>query len=404
MCRDELTALLPLSCPLFGCQVDRRTRAFGSVLRHTWLRLSILVTWLIAGAVANAQLELPARAPLGVVWEASLSDDGLYVAEVLSLLEAYERTVGHRLAAGARGKVGLKVNTRGGRGLSTPLPLLRAVVEALELRGFARQQILIVDHSRYDLRQAGFLPDLSPQQANFEGCPVLALDSERYYAADWFYDSPLPPAMQQETPLVAGLGQGDALAEGAQARKSFLPAPLLFEVDFWINLAVGVDDPTLGVDGALANATLWNVSNSLRFLGNPATASAAVAEIAAIPELHERMVLHLISLQRYQFIGGPRFNSLYSRSEPLLWMSSDPVALDRLLFERMNAIRLLEGFPEIEPLPQQLPFAASLGLGVFEPAQIQMRRLPPPAVSSNAAEAHADAREAELPAAAELAE
>ena len=25
----------------------------------------------------------------------------------------------------------------------------------------------------------------------FEGCPVLALDTEQYYDADWFYDSPL---------------------------------------------------------------------------------------------------------------------------------------------------------------------------------------------------------------------
>ena len=98
-----------------------------------------------------------------------------------------------------------------------------------------------------------------------------------------------------------------------------------------------------------------------------------MAEIAAIPELQERMVLHFISLERYQFIGGPRFKSLYTRSEPRVWMSSDPVALDRLLFDRMNAVRLLEGFPEIAPLPRQLPFAASLGLGVFEKSRIRIR-------------------------------
>ena len=94
--------------------------------------------------------------------------------------------------------------------------------------------------------------------------------------------------------------------------------------------------------------------------------------------MEERLVLHFVSLERYQFIGGPFFNSIYTRSEPRLWMSSDPVALDRLLYERMNAMRVLEGFPEIQPVPRQLPFAASLGLGEFEPERIRVRKVPLP--------------------------
>jgi hypothetical protein len=375
--RDKNTALSSLSYPSFWCQVDRRARRLDLVVR-SWLGCACVLGGLLIGAPFSGAQEaaLPPRGPLGLVWEAPLSSGALYYTEVAALIDAYEAAVGAQLSSGARGKVGLKVNTRGGRGLSTPLQLLRAVIEALEARGFSRDAILIVDYSAYELRQAGILPPLSLDQARFEGCPVLALNGERHYDADWFYDSPLPPALQQEPQLFSGLGQNGSLAEGAKERKSFLPAPLLFEVDFWINLAVGVDDVALGVDGALANATLWNVSNSQRFLDNPATASAAVAEIAAIPELQERMVLHFVSLERYQFIGGPRFNSLYSRSEPRLWMSGDPVALDRLLFDRMNTMRLLEGFPEIAPLPRQLPFAASLGLGVFEKSRIRVERLP----------------------------
>lgn len=318
---------------------------------------------------------IPARAPAGKVWEAHIAPGALYYGEVEALLTAYEAAVGAELKPSDRGKVGLKVNSRGGRGLSTPPQLLRAMIEALELRGFDRESILIIDYSAYSLRQAGIMPPLSEDGAQFAGCPVLALDSGTYYDADWFYDSPLPPALQQEPQLFAELGKKGSLKEGTKERKSFLPQPLLFEVDFWINLAVGVDDPALGVDGVLANATLWNVSNSQRFLVNQATASAAVAEIAAIPELEERLVLNFVSLERYQFIAGPFFNSLYSRSEPKLWMSSDPVALDRLLFDRFNMMRRLEGFPEIDPLPRQLPFASSLGLGVFEQSQIEVEEV-----------------------------
>lgn len=320
---------------------------------------------------ANAG-EPPPKGPAALVWEAPVRAEADYRDAVEALLNRYEAKVSAELAPGARGAVGLKVNTRGGRGLATPLPLLRAVIGAMEARGYERSSIKIIDASASHLRAAGILPPLSSAQSVFESCPVIALDSGDFYNRDWFYDSPLPPALRVDSNRLFGAEAEAPLAEGSDDRKSYLPAPLLFEVDFWINLAVGADDPALGVDGVLASATLWNVSNSRRFLVNQATASAAVAEIAAIPELAERMVLHFVALESYQFIGGPFFNSIYTRSEPRLWLSGDPVALDRLLFERLNTMRRLEGFPEISPIPRQLAFAASLGLGSMELSQIRI--------------------------------
>ncbi|TVP80068.1 MAG: DUF362 domain-containing protein [Puniceicoccaceae bacterium] len=355
------------SFPLSSCQVDR--------VRLCVLALCFFVGFYRVPAAEASPGGLPPRAPIGLVWEAPIAEGSLYYTEVERLVEAYEANVGQRLGPGERGQVGLKINTRSGRGLSTPLQLLRAVIEALEARGFERKSILIVDYSAHTMRESGIMPPLSRSQAKFEGCPVVALDTRQYFDEAWYYDSPLPPALQQEPGLMAEIRRSGQLEEGARARKSFLPAPLLFEVDFWINLAVGADDPALGVDGALANATLWNVSNSQRFLVNQATASAAIAEIAAIPELEERLVLNFVSLERYQFIAGPFFNSIYSRSEPRLWLSRDPVALDRLLYDRMNAMRVLEGFPEIKPLPKQFAFASSLGLGEFERDRIRIERV-----------------------------
>ena len=353
-----------LSFPLYSCQVDRRR--VGYMLVNA-------IALILLGFSSPVSASLVPRAPRGLVWESPVAEGSLYYAEVERLVAAYEREVGQALMPSERAKVALKINTRGRAGLSTPLQLIRAVVEMLEARGYDRRSILIVDDSAHNLREAGVMPALSESAANFEGCPVLALDTEQYYDTDWFYDSPLPPALLQESQLFLETRRASQLAEGARGRKSFLPKPLLFEVDFWINLPVGVDDPALGIDGALANATLWNVSNSSRFLVNQATASAAVAEIAAIPELQERLVLNFVSLERYQFIAGPFFNSIYTRTEPRLWMSSDPVALDRLLYDRINAMRLLEGFPEIEPIPRQLPFAASLQLGEFDRDRIQVQ-------------------------------
>ena len=71
----------------------------------------------------------------------------------------------------------------------------------------------------------------------------------------------------------------------------------------------------------------------------------------------------LASLEHYQFIGGPFFNSLYSNSEPLLWLSTDPVMLDSLLRDRMNALRKKGGFVDISDEIRTLEFAESLGVG-----------------------------------------
>lgn len=365
-----------------GCQVDRHRKLFLRGLHGTVF--SLFFTSVACGVETNTS-DSPVKGPLGVVWEAAVEETGNYEQAVSVLFEQFEEVTDSRIVPGDRGKVALKLNSRSGRGLATPLPLVRAIITALESRGFSRDSILILDRTRHALHRAGVLSFSTGQADIFEECPVLALDTEKYFDENWFYDSPLPPVRKENPSLFNRFGNDPrSLDEGDYERKSFLPMPLIEEVDFWINLATAVDDPVLGIDGAMASATLWNVGNSQRFLANDATASAALAEIAAIPELRERLLFHCVSLERYQYIGGPLFNSRYSESEAKLWLSSDAVAIDRLLLERMNYMRVLEGFPRIAPLPRQFPFAVSLGLGVDDLNVIQVRQI----TSSRTLETH----------------
>lgn len=302
-----------------------------------------------------------------IVLEFSLNnfEEG-YSEAVYQLLDEYEKISDQVLIPGKTEQVGLKVNTRAGKGLSTPLNLVRATIASLESRGFERHSILIIDFSSSNLKNAGFYEEEKDGTFYFEGCPVLALNSLKYFEPDWYYDSPIPPLLK-DRPYNQNIGFSFSdYADYTKAptfRKSFLPIPLLFEVDFWINLVVGLDDPILGVDGALANASLWNVSNHLRFFANQSTVGVAVAEILAIPELNRQLKLHFLALEEFQFIGGPFYNSLYSRVQPKLWMSSDPVALDRLLVDLINRERRENGFNEL-PIPNlQLSYASEIGLG-----------------------------------------
>jgi hypothetical protein len=208
----------------------------------------------------------------------------------------------------------------------------------------------------------GYLPSLVTGKSPFNEHQIYVLESGRYYDPVWFYDSPLP---QRFDPIFAEqqTKDFDNTSTKDEDRKSFLATPLFLDADFWINLPVYTDHSMLGINGALVNATLWNASNTARFFRSPANAPAAVAEMSAIPELRETWMFTLASLERYQYVGGPYFNSLYAASEPVLWLSTDPVLMDALMRERIDDLRKRNGFDPISEEIRTLEFAETLGVG-----------------------------------------
>ena len=302
--------------------------------------------------------------PTDPVWQSPLAafDEATYDRQVEKLVVTFEQATGKKLVPGPKKKVGLKIYADSGPGLATPVPLVKAVINALKRRGFEHSNIFLVGLNALRLRMTGYLPSLVSGETPFFGNPVYVLESGRYYDPVWFYDSPLPQRFdpifaQKQTEGVSPTTSKD------EDRKSFLATPLFLDADFWINIPVYSDHPTLGINGALVNATLWNASNTARFFRSPANAPAAVAEMSAIPELRQTWMFTIASLQHYQFIGGPFFNSLYTVSEPLLWLSNDPVMMDSLARDRINANRKKQGFEPVDEEIRTLEFAETLGVG-----------------------------------------
>ena len=317
------------------------------------------------GTCAAESAASPARQPVSpVIWQANLANfaDDSYAQRVEQLIGQFEVSLGQKIAPGEKGRVGLKIYADSGPGLATPLGLTKAVIAALQKRGYAKDKIFLVGLNQQRLRYTGYLPSLATGKSAFDGHQIYVLESGRYFDPVWFYDSPLPsrfdPILVQKS--TEGFDPETSLDED---RKSFLATPLFVDADFWINLPVYTDHAVLGVNGALVNATLWNASNTARFFRSPASAPAAVAEMSAIPELRGTWMFTLASLERYQFIGGPWFNSLYTVSEPLLWLGTDPVLLDALMLERINRYRAREGFKAVSDDIRTLEFAAILGVG-----------------------------------------
>jgi len=331
----------------------------------------------------------PAKTPVAPVptqreplWEARLHSFGEsdYASEVESLIAAWELNTGKTLKPGKKGRVGLKVYTDSGPGMATPIPLVKAVIAAMEKRGFKHENIFVVGLNQLRMRMTGYLPSLVTGKSPLEGIPVFVLESGRFYDPSWFYDSPLPARfdpvfMESQT---KGVNDSSTVEED---RKSFLATPLFLESDFWINLPVYTDHPTLGINGSLVNATLWNASNTARFFRSPANAPAAVAEMSAIPELRETWVFTIASLEHYQYIGGPFFNSLYTVSEPVLWLSKDPVLIDTLILDRMNTMRKKNRFGPISEEIRTLEFAEILGVGSTKLSEAQIIRVDESAAS-----------------------
>lgn len=334
-------------------------------MRPSLFQLFGLVALAFAGAAAQAQpMAAPPPAEPAPVWQASLPsfDEATYARQVEALISNFEKATGQKLAPREKKKVGLKIYTDSGPGMATPIPLVKAVIASLEQRGFEKKNIFLVGLNQLRLRMTGYLPSLVTGKSPFEGHQIYVLESGRYYDPVWFYDSPLP---QRFDPIFAEQQTKDFDADTSpdEDRKSFLATPLFLDADFWINLPVYTDHSMLGINGALVNATLWNASNTARFFRSPANAPAAVAEMSAIPELRQTWMFTIASLERFQYIGGPFFNSLYATSEPLLWLSTDPVMMDALMRARIDQLRKRNGFQPISEEIRTLEFAETLGVG-----------------------------------------
>jgi len=344
-------------------------------MRLPFVQLFAALALISTGAALRGQ-SAAARAdnaPQAAVWQARLPafDEATYNRQVEALIANFEATTGKKLVPGEKKRVGLKIYTDSGPGMATPVPLVKAVIASLERRGFEKKNIFLVGLNQLRLRMTGYLPSLVTGKSPFNDHQIYVLESGRYYDPVWFYDSPLP---QRFDPIFAEQQTKDFnnTSTKDEDRKSFLATPLFLDADFWINLPVYTDHAMLGINGALVNATLWNASNTARFFRSPANAPAAVAEMSAIPELRETWMFTLASLERFQYIGGPFFNSLYSASAPLLWLSTDPVLMDALMRKRIDDLRRRNGFEPISEEIRTLEFAETLGVGSTAVAAAQI--------------------------------
>ncbi len=310
-----------------------------------------------------------------VVFECNVKDfsDESYNNSVREIFDAYEQEY-KKIELGEFKKVAIKVYTNSGAGLATPTALTEAVICELEKRGYERKNIAIVDMNRIKLRQSGFLPkhiDLqSGKEDDFNGCPVYDLSSGQYYDEEWYYDNQMPAKVS-----LYALQEHKFSLTADNMRESYLPVPLFLNVDFWINLPMVTDMESIVISGALANGSIWNMSNSERFFKASANAPIAVAEVMAIPELKESLLLNILTFEAVQVIGASVFNHAYVASDRQIIASTDPCAIDSIAFDFLNINRKRKGFDFIEESPVLFKYCKQLKVGESDLSKVKIKSL-----------------------------
>lgn len=276
--------------------------------------------------------------------------------------------------------VGIKVNPVGNPLAISNHATVHALVEGLESAGVRRRDIVVFERYKDAFLESGYedhLPDGCRWDWAAEKYTEPQLDIERY-DPDVFVDLPIVHARP---------GVHDPRDE--RTRRSHLARVVTQTVNKLICIPVLKDHGSGGVTLALKNMSHGLVNNVSRSHGTPDTntCNLFIPAIVAHPTIRQKAVLQVLDGLNAVFQRGPGAQKEFVWQYEALFFATDPVALDHVGWEIVDAKRVAEGLPPVaevgrkakDPLgtegfdfrqPQHIPGAAALGLGVFARDQI----------------------------------
>jgi uncharacterized protein (DUF362 family) len=249
------------------------------------------------------------------------------------------RIAAWRRIAGPNDTVGLKVNTLGGRGISTSVELVEAICERLQQAGVPARNIVVWDRITDELERAGF-------SISIGGDRVQCYGTDR---------------VDYEDDLSAWGSVGSRLSQILTRASTVL-----------INLPVLKDHDGAGVTIALKNM-YGAIHNPNKY--HPNGCDPYVADLNMLPEIRSRMKLAICDATTAMYEGGPGFKPEHSWKCNSLLVAQDAVALDATgwqIIERKRAEMGLKSLEAEKRAPRYLATAADSEhrLGQCEPGRI----------------------------------
>lgn len=232
----------------------------------------------------------------------------------------------------SRDIIGLKINTIGGKAISTRPELTESFARLLTAGGFPADNIVIWDRTNRELREAGY-----SLRMNRVGLKVYGTDSR-------------------------GVGYGSRLVAHRNVGSLFSAIQERI-ITASVSLAILKDHGMAGVTAGMKNY-FGAIHNPNKYHDN--RCDPFVAEVFETPLIRDKHRLSIIDALRVQYHRGPAYHARWAEPAQTLIFSTDPVAADFTGWRLIEQLRAGAGLPTLEEEarhPDYILTAARMGLG-----------------------------------------
>jgi len=254
--------------------------------------------------------------------------------------------------------VGLKINVRGGRFLSTQPCVVDAMVEGLVAAGVKENNIIVWDAWTRELPIAGYTINTSSEGV-------------RYYATDHKRYSPDKKLSKTEAQKILPQYYSSE-ATPVDDKAVYFSKILLDEITALINVPMIKDHRIAGVTCSMKNH-YGSILNPNDLHGN--LCDPYLGELNNQAPIKDKTRLILVDGLRALYHGGPRDNPGCRWRQNCIIVGTDTVAVDSLVLRIIEEKRKEEGKDSIRDKAHYIETAAKLGLGICDLSQVDLREI-----------------------------
>jgi uncharacterized protein (DUF362 family) len=260
--------------------------------------------------------------------------------------------------------VGIKVNCLGGPLCFSSHEVVNEIVRGLVLTGVKEDNIIVWDRRQYHMANCGYKVNRNGSGVKYYGPEIKRVGQEDMngYDSDAYVESDI-------------LGRGIPNVLRKTGKRSYFAKIMSQKITKLINVPVLKDHGSAGITLCLKNLGFGLVNNTARFHPAPYYCAPIMAAVCTHPLTRSKTVLHIVDALNGVWDKGPRARPDYVWHYKSLLVGTDPVALDRIGYEILEAKREKEGASLIGNRALHIASCAQAGLGVNNLSKITHKRI-----------------------------